>query len=445
MSARAGRSRAKLPDRQRRRVLSRALRPGPGQPVAPELVAELLGRWQARELRIARSFAESGGLTREELKDVYQETVLALLDRHYASEEHLRNTLRAAIKRRALNLHRDESRRGEILEDSVHQMPSAAASGEHDGPEQAVLVHEDRLIVAEFLTELTALEQRVFWLIAEGMKYRAISAELGIERNQTRNAARSCERKRQQFQLLYDTGRLCGFRAMTIQALQNGENTSNELALRAFAHLEACAHCRAEHHTNARRLRRRFEGQVAGFLPLPALPARIKWSGRTGLSARLSLTRTISERLRSAPNGAGERTSVLLTGGELGVKVAAGAATVAVLAGATVGATHILGRPPATRHHLASYAPGGGVPDGTFQSSLPGLAEARAHRQSDSRSGSGHVAHAAPQAHRSHRLRTQHEPDGFAYLGVPEQRTAPASAPEPVRTTASRTGGPFSP
>jgi hypothetical protein len=78
----------------------------------------------------------------------------------------------------------------------------------------------------------------VFWLIADGMRYRAIASALEIPVKRTRNASRSCERKRERFQPLYDTGRLCGYSAATIQALQGGEVTSEEVARRAFAHLE---------------------------------------------------------------------------------------------------------------------------------------------------------------------------------------------------------------
>jgi hypothetical protein len=48
-------------------------------------------------------------------------------------------------------------------------MQRAAESRFSDtGPEDAVLSDQDRLIITEFLTELDALEQRVFWLTAEG-------------------------------------------------------------------------------------------------------------------------------------------------------------------------------------------------------------------------------------------------------------------------------------
>src|ERR1022692_1940813 len=93
-------------------------------------VVEVLGRWQAVELRIARSFAECRGLSAEQLEDIYQETTLALLSRPYQSEEHLRRALRSGLKQRALNLHRDERRREEILT--------------HDGPGLLLTTREEQ-------------------------------------------------------------------------------------------------------------------------------------------------------------------------------------------------------------------------------------------------------------------------------------------------------------
>src|SRR5271167_2620974 len=140
------------------RSRSRALRPS-------EWVGEALGRWQASELRIARGFSECRGLSNEQLEDIYQEATLALLVRPYRDERHLRHALRKGIKHRALNLHRDERRRGEILKDNAPGLLMAAQQRESaSAPERLALLREDRLIVSEFLTELSALERRVFWL-----------------------------------------------------------------------------------------------------------------------------------------------------------------------------------------------------------------------------------------------------------------------------------------
>jgi RNA polymerase sigma factor (sigma-70 family) len=306
-----------------------------------EWVGELLGEWQPTEVRVARGFAECRGLNSEQLEDIYQETAIALLNRPYGSEEHLRNALRHGIKHRALNMHRDTRRRAQILQQSAPSMQRIAEARENQaGPEEAALQDQDRLIVREFLTELDELEQQVFWLIAEGRRYRAIAPILGIAVNEARNASRSCERKRERFQLLYDTGRLCGYRAATIHALRAGELTGDELARRAFAHLEACANCRAEHQTNAKRLGRSFGEQVAALLPLPALQGSLSW-----------LHRPWSRAGAHVGCGVRERVAALVGAGGAGAKLTASVATVAVVAGGTVGATHVLEHHARTHRH----------------------------------------------------------------------------------------------
>jgi RNA polymerase sigma factor (sigma-70 family) len=318
-----------------------------------ERVGEALGEWQAKEVRIAHGFAECKGLSIEQLEDIYQETAVALLGRRFHREEHLRNALAEGIKHRALNLYRDERRREEILTHSgggLHVM--AHVSEDQHSPERVALIHQDRAIVSEFLTELSALEQRVFWLIAEGMKYRGIAAVLGIQSNDAHNAARACERKRERFQLLYDTGRLCGFRAATIQALQSGESTSEQLAVRAFAHLDACAHCRAEHRTNAKRLQRSFGDQTAILLP-PVLIHRLGWLARLALRAR-RLTGGLTRQSTAAQAAVHQRLATLLTGG--GIKITTVIATVAAVTGGAVGTTHVLKHPAVhPNHSVAPY------------------------------------------------------------------------------------------
>jgi len=296
-------------------------------------------------VRIARGFAECRGLTAEQLEDIYQETALALLSRPYGTEDHLRNALRHGIKHRALNMHRDHRRRSQILRASAPSMQRVAESrASVAGPEEAALAEQDRLIVREFLTELDELEQRVFWLIADGMRYRAIASAVQIPVNEARNASRSCERKRQRFQLLYDTGRLCGYRAATIQALQGGELTDAELAQRAFAHLDACASCRVEHKTNAKLLGRSFGDQLAALLPLPAL-----------LGPFSSLHRPWPRAGAHLGGGMRERLAALIGAGSAGAKLTASVATVAVIAGGTIGATQALQHhPTAARRHITA-------------------------------------------------------------------------------------------
>jgi RNA polymerase sigma factor (sigma-70 family) len=409
-------------------------------------IGQLLGEWQARELRIARSFRECAGLSAEQLEDLYQETALALLPRRYASEEHLRGALRTGVKHRALNLHRDERRRSEILSQSAGDIRVLAhGHNDADGPERAALSHQDRLIVSEFLCELSGAERRVFALAAEGMGYRAIAAALAIAVNEARGASRTCERKRERFQLLYDTGRLCGFRAATIQALQSGTATSEELAQGAFAHLESCAHCRAEHRTNARRLRRSFQDGAAALLPFPMLAERLGWLGRLGGHVRTLQQRVYPAGLPAGSGGVRERAVELVATGGVTAKLAAGVATVAVIAGGTIGATHVLDqRSPQHRHLTPRSAPAAQAP-------LAPLADTGAPRPSPSSPqdrpfGPGHaalVAQGSPQPSAG----TRREPGGFAFLGVPTGRAVSGVTAQPARAhSATRSsGGPFSP
>jgi RNA polymerase sigma factor (sigma-70 family) len=451
MDVRAQGSGRKRPKGSGRRSVTRRAQPGGGSD--SEWVGEVLGEWQAQEIRIARGFPECRGLSREQLEDIYQETIVALLSRPYQSEEHLRNALRTGLKHRALNLHRDERRRGQILARSAPGMHMIAeANAGEDAPELAVIVRQDRLVVSEFLTELSTIEQRVFWLLAEGMQYRAIAPALGIEVNASRNASRAVERKRERFQLLYDTGRLCGFRSATILALQSGEATSEELAERAFAHLESCAHCRAEHKTNARRLRRSFQGQAAALLPFPVLVGHLGWLARLDLRFRTLLGRLLPDGAPVRSGGVRERAVAAIAGGGAAVKAAATVATVVVVGG-TIGATHVLDRGSGThRHHRAKPHPAAVQRASVNPSPVtapPIVNEANATKR---RATGGAHRKRAPSSRRSVAngkttraigSSTSHELGGFAYLGVPSS-TQPASTSASAHV-ASSGGGQFSP
>jgi RNA polymerase sigma factor (sigma-70 family) len=426
-----------LPDRRTRR-------PGNGRLWARRTagdsarwVGELLGEWQAREIRIARSFPECRGLAGEQLEDLYQETALALLRRPYASEEHLRNALRTGIKHRALNLHRDERRHSEILARSapgMHLLAEAHAGKE--APESVAVMQMDRLVVEEFLTELDGAEREVFGLLAEGMRYRAIAPVLGIEINEARNVTRAIERKRQRFQLLYDTGRLCGFRAVTIQALQSGEATSEKLAERAFAHLEGCAHCRAEHKTNARRLRASFQGQAAALLPFPALTWHVGALARLDLRVRSLLSRIFGDGTPFGTGGLRERAIGALASGGAATKVAI--ATVAVVGG-TIGATHALESDHSEPNHHHRAAVGrlsSQHQTGQAPPNLPVRTRVTAPRRD-----AAVMNRRRPVRQAAARAAGTYEPGGFAYLGVPRNSAPRASAASVTQTS----GGQFSP
>ena len=324
-----------------------------------ERVGQALGEWQSREVRIARGFAECRGLSSEQIEDVYQETALALLERTYPSEEHLRNALRIGIKHRALHSHRDERRHAEILEENAPQMQLLAQLPENEhAPAQLAVARADRLIVEEFLTELTMTERRVFVLLADGLRPHLIAASLGIAFNEARNATRACERKRERFQLLYDTGRLCGYRAATIQALQEGRETSEELAERAFAHLEGCQRCCTEHQTNAKRLRRAFRDQAAILLP-PLLTSQLGWLTR--LVRRVQHVRqSVNQHATVAQGSVHQRLATVFARAYMSAKASAVVATVVLIAGGATWNAHALKQPVETsRRSGSTYAASG--------------------------------------------------------------------------------------
>lgn len=177
-------------------------RAGGEQELGPHRVGETLGAWRTAELRVARGFPECRGLSAEQLEDLYQETVIALLARPYVSEAHLRNALRQGVRHRALNLHRDTRRHGQILaEHAPHMRSSASAQAERSSPEQAAVRSEERTLILEFLSELDPFERRVFELTADGHGYRSVAKRLGVEELRARRAARSVERKRKLFRL----------------------------------------------------------------------------------------------------------------------------------------------------------------------------------------------------------------------------------------------------
>lgn len=456
MDVRLRRSGAGGPNGRRGGPLTLPRVPGSGPGLSYEQVGQALGEWQAHELRIVARFPECRGLSAQQLEDIYQETAEVLLGRRFQREEHLRNSLYEGIKHRARHLYRDERRREEILQERGGRLDVAVNTDVDDvTPERAALLHEDRWIVAEFAAELIEDERRVFGWLAEGMKYRGIAALLGWDVNRTRNAARSCERKREHFQLLYDTGRLCGFRAATIRAMQAGEATSEELAARAFAHLEGCAHCRAEHRTNARRLRRTFQGQAGALLPLPAILGRLGWPSRAALRARMLQHRLIPDGSPLTPGGARERAVALVAGGGAAAKAAITVATVAVIAGGTIVATHELDHTSTPHPHRAvagAAAPARRAPAITNQATGPLVSPIASRRTPPPHAGHrrpapGHVVSARPHRTGATSASVQREPGGFAYLGVPTTTTtAPVAPAQIARASEDQSGGgPFSP
>jgi RNA polymerase sigma factor (sigma-70 family) len=417
----------------------------------PAQVGRILMERQRGELLIARGFTECRGLSPEQLEDLYQRTSIALLHRPYQDEKHVLDALRRGIKDRAKNLCRDERRRREILADSAPGLHALerARSAEED-PEQVALARQDRMVITEFMAELTSEEREVFWLFTEGAGYNRIAKSLAIPVNQARNTLAACERKRERFQVLHDSGRLCGYRAATIKGLLEGRATSEQLAQLAAAHVQACARCRAEHHTNAQRLRRAFEKQAAALLP----PVLLERAGRLGWATQH--TRTLAQRLQPrwvsfGQGGVRERAAALLAGGGASTKLAATILTTAVIAGSTIAATHTLTHHPRRPHarvpaHPAALAPAPHSVDFAHPE-LAGIAarHPRVTAPARQRQSPGHVVSTA-----HHAPRYTREPGGFAYLGVPDTKAPVTATSAAVRSagptpTATPAGGAFSP
>jgi hypothetical protein len=406
-------------------------------------VGRHLGEWQAHELGVAETFFECRGVCRAQLEDLYQQTTLALLDRPYLTQEHLRNALRRGIKHRALRLHRDETLHSRINERHARESEIMSSSSEERSVEALILGREDRRIVAEFLAELDRDERFVFWLMAEGMGYRAISIASRSRRpegqqgarhlsfSEARKLVRSCQRKRELWQELYSTGRLCGYRAAAIRALINGTATSQELASRAVAHIDYCPHCRAEYGTSASNLRQTFKRQAAALIA-PTFLSRAGWLTRLALRGRLLHTGVghLAE-LR-------ERASVLIANGAGAGQLTRGLAAATVLAAGAIGATHALKQPAhppsqATRHPTQPIPTAGRL-------ALPPIHRAPAAPAIPPRMPGRVVARS--RRHPTRLLERRNEPGGFAYLGIPAATPKRAATPAPPE---QQGGGPFGP
>ena len=186
------------------------------------------------------------------------------------------------------------------------------------------------------------------------MQYRAIASVEGSRSTSRATPLGRASESASAFSCCTTRGDCAAFAPRRSMRCRAGEATSEELATRAFAHLESCAHCRAEHKTNARRLRRSFQGQAAR-----AAAARARRPPRLALARAQGCCCTASCRTAAARAGRRARTRGRrsLAGGGAAAKIAAGAATVAVLAGGTI-ATHVLEHGPAARaqHSLSRRA-----------------------------------------------------------------------------------------
>ncbi len=316
--------------------------PGTAGALASGQVGVALGAWQSTELRLARRYGECRGLTPEQLEDLYQDTALALLRRSFQTMSTCATRCAGASSTGRYTSTATASAPADPHEHAPQLTDPATLASRTSRPEDAAVLDGDRVIVSEFLAELDALERRIFWLTAEGLRYRSIAPILGVDVNEARKAARSCEQKRQRFQILYDSGRLCGYRAQTITAIKTGQQVTAELASAPTPTCTAVPPAApAQHQRQA--AQSGLQAHAAALAPLPLLSRRLPWLTRLELRTRSLAARTVPHAMQTPGGGVlRERAITLLATGGAAGKLAAGAATIAVIAGGTLGATNAL-------------------------------------------------------------------------------------------------------
>jgi hypothetical protein len=404
-------------------------------------VAELLDAWRAVELdRFSRDWRT---LSYAELEDLYSETTIALLARPYRREHHLRLALREGMQYRALNAYNAALRHREIIAESEQGVRALqAARSREETPEQIALAHQDELLLNELVRELTPFQQQVFDLTTEGKRYKKIAAALGVSTAQARRATRACESKGRTFLLLYESGRLCGYRTETIKAIQAGRTASEDLAELAIAHLENCPRCRAEHRTNGARLRQRFNEQASALMP-PALIVR--WSLFTQSSRARAIARFLPD------TGAGrevlrERAGTVIATGGVSAKLAVTALIGAAVVAGGISASHLQHQPTRkARPHLAS-------PRATQAAVAEQETLLFSHPQIGARTASAkrtarHKPRRSTPRHTSGESASggQSEPGGFGQPGTVVEASKPTPAAEPSKPEEQHGGGPFGP
>lgn len=324
----------------------------PAEPHGGLDAAELLLRWRSAELGVVHG--KFRRLSREDLEDVYDDTADVLRQRPHESELHLLRALRLGVRLRALRLIRDRNTRERVVNEVTPQVYAEAQDRAWSvQPEQALLAQEDEVIVGEFIAELTTEEQHVFALVANGLSWRAIATTLDIPETTARNLTRACERKRELFVTLYETGRLCGHRSQIIDCLLSGEQRTEIAVRRAVAHLGHCRECQTQHKMTGAELRARFDQGALALLPPPLFLAH-HMSLLDRITAVLQKPMRLLERFSTGNGTVRERAAESVAGGAVAAKTAITVGVIA-LTGAAIEVHHII-TPAHPAHHTSSPA-----------------------------------------------------------------------------------------
>lgn len=225
------------------------------------------------------------------------------------------------------------------------------------------------------------------------------------------------------------TGRLCGYRSQTIGSLLAGKEDSELAVSQALAHLHHCHTRQIRHNTDAPNLRAAFDARALSVLPLPAYTA-----SHASLLDQLQTTASRVARFfqrisTSQAGGVRERALEVVSGTSASAKLAAGIASVLLLAGGAVDAT--------TSTHPARRHPSPQRPVAVHTHVIPPRASV-AHTVPRKPSGQRRSSHRLP------RPSEQHTAGGFSYLGSsPTSRPASPSTNAPV--VKQQGGTPFEP
>jgi DNA-directed RNA polymerase specialized sigma24 family protein len=207
-------------------------------------VAALADAWAARILRdLGRTRPWRGGAANE-LDAAYWEVALALSQRTFESEEHLRRALYRGMSFRAMHFWRRAKTRAERevpVDAVIEEVADERAEAEQRGAEMAA----DFRLAMDFMSELEPSERAVWTLTAAaGHSQREAAERLGLTLLDVKRHLYRVNQKRDRFVQVAENGRLCAKRSEAVSAFADMRATPEEAA-RARAHLAHCVSCLA--------------------------------------------------------------------------------------------------------------------------------------------------------------------------------------------------------
>jgi len=288
----------------------------------------LLQRHGAAIMAAARRYAA----TPEDAEDAYQRGVEILLTKApTTAEEELVPWLRTVVKHEAWALRRQRQRAAPVADDGHVPEPPSEPALTHDQAERI-----DRLrIGAEALKQLKPQEIRALVLRAEGYSYKQIQELTGWTYTKVNRCLTEGRKAFLARVAGIEAGSECERLAPLLSKLVDGEATADDLAT-LRPHIRTCLSCRA-----ALREYRSAPATAAALVPAAAFAL----PGRPGL---LDLPARAAEVLAGWTHKAQAATEMASA-----QKVAAVAASTAVLGGGAAVTVHQVDHPPKPPKHVA--------------------------------------------------------------------------------------------